>query len=270
MHTAKYNEVEFYKLCNKYINFNVSLYPITITNNANIHGQIFECHNVNTETMISISHLFKLQHINDILSLSRSMFESVVNMALLLSDIIPDVFNRYDKYCHCEEFKLINHLRNVELCPGFVDAIYNPKQIAEITDGKEKYTNIYGSTNNWCGMNMLERVQRLDRYYQPTCKMNKFFEFLYCQIYRKGSSSTHGSSMSLDLSIKLVKKSDGNKRKVFIKPITNTLIFTGFHALMNYLLSIRFLGYTIESKKEEIELYYQNELNYILFSKVNT
>lgn len=260
MESTKFNEREFYRLSRKYLDFSKSLHPIKIMNNPALHGTLIELHHANTETMISICHIFRLTHINDVLSLSRAMFESIVNMGLLLSNKIPNGVERFDGYKFYDSYKLMSHLRDEEIYPGFVDLTYGPEKILELTEGKDRFVKKYGPSDSWCGMNMLQRVRLLDKYYSPTGSMNRFIEFLYCYIYRIGSSSIHGSASSFYLTRELVRKSDRENHVVSIQPIIHTLLFAGFHALYNYLLSIRFWGSMIEDKKEAIESYYQNEL----------
>ena len=58
------------KLIEKYLNYSKSLQPITINRNPNLLGLLIELHHVNTQTMLSIIHVFGMAHTNDILTLS--------------------------------------------------------------------------------------------------------------------------------------------------------------------------------------------------------
>jgi hypothetical protein len=200
-----------------------------------------------------------MAHTNDVLSLSRTMFESVVNMGLLLSNIIPNGVERFKDYKFCDDYKLMCHLRDEDISPGFFEQVYNSETISKLTEEKDKYFAKFGSSGSWCGINLLARVRLLDKYYPPTGSMKHFLEFLYCYVYRIGSSSIHRTASSFCLTSKLVRTPSGKGHKVSIQPITFTLVLFCLHAVYIYLLSIRFSGSMIQDKKEEIESYYQNE-----------
>lgn len=260
MTSTKFDENKFYKLSKKYLDFNKSLHPITVINDPKLFGLLIEFHHVNTQTMLSIINIFGMAHTNDILSLSRTMFESVVNMGLLLSNTIPNGVDRFMDYKFCEEYKLMIHLKDANISPEFIDTVYGPETISILTENKDKYFAKFGSYGNWCGMNMLARVRILDNYYPISGKMKHFMEFLYCYVYRLGSSSTHRTSSSFCLTRELVRNESKDNHIVSIQPMKFTLLLFTLHSLYIYLLSIRFMGTKIEGKRDEIEEYYQNEL----------
>ena len=60
-------------------------------------------------------------------------------------------------YKFCEDYKLMVHLRDENISPELVDAVYSPETISILTEEKNKYCKKFGSSGNWCGMNILAR-----------------------------------------------------------------------------------------------------------------
>jgi len=255
MESEGFDKNKFYERLKRYLDFNKSLYPITITHNPDLYGLLIQLHEANTHTMLSISHIFRMGHTLDIFALARTMFESVINMGLLSSNLTPDGVERFKNYQDCETHKLICHLRDI----SYADLTFTSDFQKEIAINRDIFVARYGLSDNWCGMSLLKRVQALDKYYPPTGTTKRYLEFLYCWVYRVGSSGAHKSARSFSLTTKLVRYPSEKGSAVSIQPKKLLLEFFGFQSLEVYLLSIRFLGSMIESKKDEVESYYQNE-----------
>lgn len=134
-----------------------------------------------------------------------------------------------------------------------------------IVEGRNAFVSEYGNANSWCGLNLIERIKLIDESFQPTCSNKKFFEYLYCQVYRKGSGAIHRTSAGLERSTVWTKSMGGNL--VFIEPTANIdhLVFASIHSLVVYLASIRFIGQILKGSKTES--YYQKETARIIAGK---
>ena len=162
-------------------------------------------------------------------------------------------------------YEKLYHLRKVE--PDFVNDIYKPDTIKIITDGRNSFVSKYGNIKNWCNLNLIERIKLIDKIFSPTCLNNKFFEYLYCQVYRKGSGATHRSSTGLGRSTVWTKTMVHNLNFIEPTPNINHLVFAGIHSLIVYLASIRFIGRIMGGKKEKTESFYQTETARIIAGK---
>jgi hypothetical protein len=250
-----FDENKFYERLKRYLDFNKTLYPITVTHDPDLYGLLIQLHQANTQTMLSINNIFKMDHTLDIFALARTMYESVINMGLLSSNLIPDGVERFKNYQDCETHRLISHLRDI----SYADITFTPDFQKEIKINRDKFIERYGSSDNWCGMNLLKRVQLLDKYYASSGATEHFLEFYYCWVYRVGSSGAHKSARSFSLTTKLIRQPSEKGSDVTIQQQNLLLLFFGLNSLSVYLLSIRFLGNMMENKKKEIEEFYQNE-----------
>lgn len=260
MESKEFDEEKYYKLFRRYSNFNKSLYPIKVTHNPDLYGLLIQLHEANTQTMLSINHIFGMGHTLDIFALARTMFESAINMGLLASNLIPNGVDRFKDFQDCETHRLICHLREI----SYADMTFTPDFQEEMAIKHDKFAANYGLSDNWCGMKLLKRVQLLDKHYPPSGTTERFLEFLYCWVYRVGSSGAHRSARSFSLTSKLVRHYSEKGNAVFIQPQQEILVLFGLQSLHIYLLSIRFLGHMMEGKKEEVEAYYQDEHKLIL------
>lgn len=212
--------------------------------------------------MFSLRQIVMLKNVNDIYCLSRSMFESVVNMGVLLTDKIKDGAQRFLDFQYLEAYRILQHLRQV--VPDFANKVYKPDEVKITTEGRNSFVSKYGNINNWCNINLIERIKLIDKNFSPTCSNKKFFENLYCQVYRKSSGATHRTSIGLGRSTIWTKTRVDNL--TFVEPTSNMnhLVFASIHSLIVYLASIRFVGQIIGNKKLEIESFYQEETTRII------
>jgi len=255
----------FYKLAERYLKYQFALYPIKFNVEPELQIAIMQLHQSNTDTLFSLRQIVRLKNVNDVYCLSRSIFESVVNMGVLVTGKIEDGAQRFLDFQYVEAYKILDHLR--QIVPDFVNKVYKPDEIKIITEGRNSFVSKYGNINNWCGLNLIERIRLIDKNFPPTCSSSRFFEYLYCQVYRKGSGATHRTSTGLGRSTVWTKTMVANSTFVVPTPNVNHLIFASIHSLVVYLASIRFLGQIIENKKDEIESFYQRETSRIIAGK---
>lgn len=252
-------------LVKKYLRYQFSLYPMKFNVEPELQMVLMQSHQSNTDTMFSLKQIVNLKNVNDVYCLSRSMFESTINMGVLITGEIAEGTKRFKYFQYLEAYKILNHIKQVE--PDFVNKIYKPDDIDVIVEGRNYFVSKYGNISNWCNLNLIERIKLIDNYFPPTCSSNKFFEYLYCQVYRKASGATHRTSAGLGRS------TDWTKTKVdklnFIEPTPNLnhLIFSSIHSLIVYLASIRFIGQIMMVNKEEIESFYNKETTRIIAGK---
>lgn len=255
----------YQELAEKYLKYQFSLYPMKFYAVPELQIAIMQSHQSNTDTMFSLRQIAALKNVNDIYCLSRSMFESVVNMGVLVTGKIKDGAKRFLDFQYLEAYKILDHLRQVE--PAFVNKVYKPDDVKVITVGQNSFVSKYGKISNWCGLSLIERIKLVDKNFPPTCSNKKFFEYLYCQVYRKGSGATHRTSTGLGRSTIWTKTMVGDLNLIEPTPNLNHLVFASIHSLIVYLASIRFIGQIIGDKKEETESFYHEETARIIAGK---
>lgn len=253
------------ELAERYLKYQFALYPMKFDAEPELQLAIMQSHQSNTDTMFSLRQIVTLKNVNDVYCLSRSMFESIVNMGVLVTGKIKDGAQRFLDFQYLEAYKILHHLRQVE--PDFVNKVYKPNEVKVITEGQNSFVSKYGNINNWCNLNLIERIKLIDKNFSPTCSNNKFFEYLYCQVYRKGSGATHRTSTGLGRSTVWTKTMIASLNFIEPTPNMNHLVFASIHSLIVYLSSIRFIGQIIGDKKEETESFYHVETSRIIAGK---
>lgn len=249
----------YQELAERYLKYQFTLYPMKFDAEPELQTAIMQSHQSNTDTMFSLRQIIVLKSVNDVYCLSRSMFESIVNMGVLVTGKIKGGAQRFLDFQYLETYKILQNLRRVEPEPNFVNKIYKPEVVKIITEGRNCFVSKYGNISSWCNLNLIERINLIDKYFPPTCSNNKFFEYLYCQVYRKGSGAVHRTSAGLGRSTIWTKTTIANLNFIEPMPNINHLVFISIHSLIVYLASIRFIGHLLRDKKEETESFYQEE-----------
>jgi len=255
----------FQELTERYLKYQFTLYPMEFNSPPELQLVMMQLHQSNTDTMFSIRQIVTIKNVNDVYCLARSMFEAVVNMGVLATGKIKNGAQRFIDFQYVEAYKIFIHLK--QIVPDFVNKVYKPDEIKIIRERRNSFVTKYGNISNWCGLNLLERVRLIDESFPPTCSNKKFFEYLYCQVYRKGSGAIHRTSTGLGRST--IWKRIIVKNVNLIEPIPNInhLVFASIHSLLVYLGSIRFIGCIIKNKKKETESFYQTETARIIAGK---
>jgi len=253
----------YQELAEKHLKYQFALYPMKFNSTLELQMAIMQSHQSNTDTMFSLRRIVALKSVNDVYCLSRSMFESVVNMGVLITDKIKDGAKRFLGFQHVEAYRILDHLKQVE--PEFVNKVHDPEEVKVIIARRNAFVSEYGNVSDWCGLNLIERVRLIDESFPPTCSSAKFFEYLYCQVYRKGSGATHRTSTGLGRSTVWTKSMVGNFSFIEPTPNMNHLVFASIHSLIAYLASIRFIGQILEGG--ETESYYLKETARIIAGK---
>lgn len=121
------------------------------------------------------------------------------------------------------------------------------------------------NTGTWTGKSLEQNVRMIDDAYAPTCNEKRFYEYLYCQVYRKGSQATHSSFGGLAKSVEINKVIIDDAPLLKFKASQPQLIFSCFHSLIVFLSSARFLASIVD--REDVEEYYQDITRYIISEK---
>lgn len=258
----KFTKSNFIKLSNDVLNFQLkSLYPLHIKNDSRRTNLVFLNHDHNFSTFLTIKYLVEHGRVVDIYTLSRSMFESVISMGLLAKKIISNDLERYQNYQFTEIYKTYSHLKKLGL-----EATYglSKKNLNYATKKKENYINKFGrNLSTWTSKNLEENVKLIDKNYPASCNEEHFYEYLYCQVYRKGSQTTHASFAGLSKGISIEHlRLPGNYTAKRFKTNEPHLIFSCFHSIIVFMSSVRFLGYLLN--KKEIQEYYSKITRYII------
>jgi hypothetical protein len=258
----KFSKANFLKISKDLLEFQLkNLYPLQIKDDRERTNIVFLNHDRNFSTFLTIKCLFEHGRIADIYTLSRSMFESIISMGLLSKRIIKNDLVRYKDYQFTEIYKTYSHLQKLglETTSGLSQKYVNYVKIK-----KDEYLNKFGKNlSTWTGKNLEENVILVDHNYPPSCNENRFYEYLYCQVYRKGSQSAHGSFAGLSKGVDVEKiKLPGNLLAQRFKPNEPHLIFSCFHSIIVFVSSVRFIGTLLNNK--ETENYFQKITRYII------
>ena len=222
---------------------------------------VFLNHDRNVSTLLTIRYLMKHERVADIYTLSRAMFESIVSMGLLVVSVIPDDLKRYETYQFVEAYKTLSHLEKLGL--GNLSGVPS-SEIPVLKQNRDQYLKTYGkNVATWTGKSLEQNVKLLDGNCPPACNEMNFYEYLYCQIYRRGSPSTHSSFAGLAKGVRtrrvdipgsfVVNRFDVNEPH---------LIFSCFHSLLVFLSSVRFMGQALG--KLETEHYFHKLSRYVI------
>jgi hypothetical protein len=252
----KFTKSNFLRVGKEVLDFQMrNLYPVQVQGEPNRINLIFLNHDRNFSTFLTIMDLVKHERVADIYTLSRSMFESIISMGLLAKSIVADDLNRYQEYQFTEIHKTYTHL--VRLGLQQLSGV-NPSDANLVKQRSQEYINKYGrNLSTWTGYSLEDNVKLLDKNTPPTCNEKHFYEYLYCQVYRKGSSATHASFGGLSKGVEIeTLKLPGALTAQRFKGNEAHLIFSCFHSILVFLSSVRFMGFALQ--KTEIEDYIQD------------
>lgn len=213
----------------------------------------------NYNSFLSIVDLFKEERVADIYTLNRAMFESVINMAVLTTRKIPDDVNRYKDFPFLELYKIYKHMKEIGLehLSGITE-----EESESLEKLKSKYFGKWGNSLSWSGKNLLEMTKLVDLFYPKTWGISTFYEYLYCQVYRKGSQATHSNYIGVTRGKKIIHSAYEDREATKIINDDEHLLFASFHGLFVFLSSIRFFGY--EFNLPHFEDYFQDMTTYLI------
>lgn len=258
----KFTKSNFLKISQEALDFQLkSLYPLYVHSDLERINLIFLNHDRNFSTFLSIMYLVEHQRVADVYTLSRSLYESIITMGLLAKEMVFDELDRFQNYQFIEIYKSYSHLKKLglERLSGV-----KPSEVEFVKTKREEYIRKYGKQlATWTGKSLEENVKMVDNNYPPTCNEDHFYEYLYCQVYRRGSPSTHSSFAGLSKGIDIEEVAiPGSVTAHRFKTNEDQLIFSCFHSLLVFLSSVRFLGYALE--KEETEQYFHKIARYVI------
>lgn len=260
----KFSKANFLKISKEVLDFQLkNLYPLQIKNNPERTDIVFLNHDRNFSTFLTIQYLFEHGRIADIYTLSRSMFESIISMGLLSKMVIKNDLSHYKDYQFAEIYKTYSHLQKLglEATSGLAQ-----KDVDYVKKKKDEYFNKFGKNlTTWTGKNLEQNVRLIDNNYPASCNENKFYEYLYCQVYRKGSQLAHGSFAGLSKVVEIEQRKlpgTGNLLAQRFNPNEPHLIFSCFHSIIVFISSVRFLGTLLNNK--ETESYFHKITQYII------
>jgi hypothetical protein len=260
--SEKYTKSNFMKISQEVLKFQLkTLYPITIKNNKKRGNILFLHHDRNFSSFLTIRDLVEHERAADIFVISRSMFESIITMAIISLKLIKDDLERYEKFQYVEIYKTYNHLKNLGL--EYLSGVPT-SEFQNIKLKRDNYISKYGNQlSSWTGKSLLDNVKLLDKNIEPSCNEKHFYEYLYCQVYRKGSQTVHSSFAGIKKGI--VEEQviiPGFPPMMRLKSDENHLIFSYIHCLITFLSSIRFMGHFLNNSTTE--KYYHKMTGYII------
>lgn len=254
----KFTRANFIRVSHEALNFQLdTLYPVSNKKAPERIDLIFLNHDRNFSTFLTIRYLLEHERVADIYTLSRSMFESIISMGLLAKNLVADDIARYQQFQYLEIFKTQEHLKKLGL-ENLSGLQASDAQL--VSDKRSAYVKKWGKKeSSWTGKSLEENVKMVDEAYPSTCNESHFYEYLYCQAYRKGSQSAHASFAGLSKGV-TVETITPSMRRFTVDE--NHLIFSCFHSLLVFLSSVRFLGMAVG--KIECENYFQKTANYVV------
>ncbi len=257
----KFSKDNFLRISDELLSFQLgALYPIKIKRDPERINLIFLNHDRNFSTYLTIRYLAEHERVSDIYTLARSMYESVISMALLTKNIIIDDLVRYQDFQYLEIYKRYKHLKRL----GLERLIgVSGEEAVFVKNKRDEYINRWGNSNpSWTGNQLEANVRLVDKTYSPACNEKHFYEYLYCQVYRTGSQSTHSSFAGLSKGVKAEKLDIQNITAYRMGVNESQLIFSCFHSLLVFISSVRFIG--LATGKTECESYFQEKAKYII------
>lgn len=256
----KFTKSNFIRVSQEALDFLKALDPVGVKGDPVRGNLVFLNHHRNSSTFLSIKYLVERQRVADIYSLSRSMFESIISMALLSKQLIPQDIERYQDFQYIEIYKTYNHLKQIglERLSGV-----SASEVGFLNSKRNEYVSKWGrSAATWTGKPLEQNVKLVDEAYAPTCNEEHFYEYLYCQVYRKGSQAAHSSFGGLAKSVEVNRVMIDDVPLLKFKASQPHLIFSCFHSLLVFLSSARFLGYI--AGRKDVEDYFQKTARYIV------
>jgi len=260
----KFTKLNFMKISQEVLDFQLkALYPVKVTKDPIRVNLVFLNHDRNFSTFLTIKYLVEHERVADIYAISRSMFESVISMGLLSKHLVNEDIERYQDFQYIEIYKTYNHLKQLGLerlsgvSSSEVDFLYNRRN---------EYLKKWGrSTSTWTGKSLEQNVKLVDKAYAPTCDEKHFYEYLYCQVYRKGSPAVHSSFGGLAKGVDTEEVMINGIPLLRFKANEAHLIFSCFYSLLVFLSSVRFLGYLVDMK--ETKDYFQKIASYVIWEE---
>jgi len=257
----KFTKLNFMKISQEALDFQLkSLYPVSVREDITRVNLVFLNHDRNFSTFLTIRYLVEHERVTDIYSLSRAMFESVISMGLLSKKLIQEDLERYQYFQYIEIYKTCDHLKQLglERLSGVPASDIN-----FLRSKRDEYLRKWGKNiSTWTGKSLEQNVRLVDKAYPPTCDEKHFYEYLYCQVYRKGSQATHSSFAGLAKSVKTERVTLQGMPFARFKANEAHLIFSCFHSLLVFLSSVRFLGYLTGNQK--VEDYFHKIADYVI------
>jgi len=258
----KFTASNFITLGREVLGFQLrTLYPVQVQEEPRRLDLVFLNHDRNFSTFLTILYLAEHGRVADIYTLSRSMFESVVSMGLLAEAVILDDIERYKEFQYVEILRTYNHLRKLGMqnLSGL-----SASEVVLVSERSAGFVKKWGKRPlSWTGRSLEDNVKSVDEAYPPTCDESHFYEYLYCQVYREGSQSSHSSFAGLSKAVDVERVSiPGPLAAQRFKPNDAQLVFACFHSLLVFASSVRFLGQV--TGREQCERYFQQMASHII------
>ena len=238
------------------------IYPLQFSDESGKQGLIILNHHQNKDSIDSIRVLASMNRALDVSTIGRSIFDSVLNMGLLLYLPVNEGVSKYKLYASIEELRIYRNMSKVG--QDIADKIYKNEDIKKWEADSGKYEMDYGvPKSSWSGKTTLEACRMLDSEYPSVVKSEHFFEFLYCQIYRYGSSATHRSQLGISRNVRIVSApATGGRMLHTADSREEGLVFNYFHGLLAFLASMRVVGRAF--KIPSLEEYFQKKVGYLI------
>lgn len=238
------------------------IYPLQFSDKTGKQGLIILNHHTNKDSIDSIKVLAGMQRASDVGVIGRSIFESVLNMGLLVHLPANDGVNRYRLYSSIESLKVYRHMAQIE--KETADKIFTAENIRKWETDLKQYERDYGVvTSAWSGKTAVEICQILDGEYPPVVKSEHFYEFLYCQIYRYGSSAVHRSGQWLARHVDIITAPASRGGRVHTaRSREEGSVFNYFHSLIAFLSSMRMIGKAFNLPS--LEDYFQKKVGFLI------
>lgn len=238
------------------------IYPLEFTGDSEKQRLIALNHYLNRDSMDSVRILADKQRALDVGIIGRSIFESVLNMGLIWHLPVDEGVTRYELFMSVESRRVYEHMADIE--KDTADKIYKPEDITRWRSESAEYERAYGrAKSSWSGKDAVAICRILDRDYPPVVRSEHFFEFMYCQSYRYGSSAMHRSPQGVSRHLEVVSAPHRSGATAHSAQIRQEgLVFNYFHSLLAFLGSIRVIGRAFDIPS--LEDYFQRKVGFLI------
>ena len=201
----------------------------------------------------------------DVGTICRSIFESVLNMGLLLLLPAKEGVDRYHLFSSIEALRWHNDIvQQFKEFEGLAGAISEAEDVRKWEADLRLYESDYGTPSaSWSGKNTVDVCKILDKEWPAVGVQKHFFGFLYCKIYRQGSWAAHRSPQGLAGHVHIVTALDEQGAQVREACSSKEgLVVDYFSSLVAFLASMRIVGRAFNIPW--LEDYFQNKVGFLL------
>lgn len=217
-------------------------------------------HYLNTRSLESIKVLARNTKATDIMALSRSIFESVLTMGLLLDFSSGEGEKKYRMSSRVDLLKMFRNMQIID--KQLADEYVSPADVSELEKVENEYKSRYRS--EWPGKDRFSVCGLLDKSYPPVMGERWFFRLMYCFVYKFGSSAAHRTYAGIQRNIGIPPTNSVVRADVryICGEREEAAVFNYRLGLLSHLLSTRIIGKAFNI--DFLEDYFQERVDLLM------